>query len=532
MSVVLLALLLSADVVVRVDTSKDRRPISPYVYGYNAKSAAAAPPGTTFLRLGGNRFTAYNWTNNYSNAGSDYGPYHNDTYLGDPTRGPGSAVASTIADARARGLGLLVTIPIQGWVSRDASGNVDPKGPRAEHFARNEARRGAPFTLAPDPDSAVVYQDEFANFCAKRWGEGGTPIAFSLDNEPDLWAGTHAEIQREPITYAALMAKSLDAAAAIKDAVPSSLVFGPASYGFNGFVNLQNAPDARGRDFLEFYLAQMRAASRGRRLLDVLDVHFYSEAHGCGVRVTSTGPAGGDCAAAARMQAPRSLWDPSYREWSWITRCCTGGGGIGLIPSMRKKIAAHFPGTKLALTEYNPGGADQVSGAIAQADTLGILGREGVFAASYWPMGGDERWAWAAWRAFRNYDGAGRNFGETSVLAASTDVAHVAAYASVDPSAPGRVVLVLVHRLATIDDRAGQPVAAEEPRARTVEIAVANGGALTAARAWQLGPGKLPEWKALPAPAPRGDALSIVLPPLTVTTVELSTIASPAVAKP
>ncbi|MFL5394968.1 MAG: glycoside hydrolase family 44 protein [Myxococcales bacterium] len=531
MSVALLALLLSADVVVRLDTSKDRRPISPYVYGYNAASAASAPPGATFLRLGGNRFTAYNWASNYSNAGSDYGPYHNDTYLGGPNKGPGFAVASAIADARARGLGLLVTIPIQGWVSRDESGNVDPKAPRAVHFARNEPRRGAPFTLAPDPDAAVVYQDEFANFCAKRWGEGGTPIAFSLDNEPDLWAYTHAEIQREPITYAALMAKSLEAAAAIKDAVPSSLVFGPASYGFNGFVNLQNARDARGRDFLDFYLKEMRAASRGRRLLDVLDVHFYSEAQGCGVRVTGTGPAGGDCAAAARMQAPRSLWDPSYRESSWITRCCTDRAGIELIPRLRKKIAAHFPGTRLAVTEYNPGGADQISGAIAQADTLGIFGREGVFAASYWPMGIDNRWAWAAWRAFRGYDGAGRNFGETSVAATSTDAVHVAAYASVDASAPGRVVLVLVHRPATVDDRTGEPIAAEAPRPRTVEIAVANAGALTA-RIWQLGPGASPEWKALPAAAPRDSTLSLVLPPLTVTTVELSPVASPAVAKP
>jgi len=48
------------------------RAISPYIYGLNFyNSIANAPPLLTFDRAGGNRWTAYNWENNASNAGSE-----------------------------------------------------------------------------------------------------------------------------------------------------------------------------------------------------------------------------------------------------------------------------------------------------------------------------------------------------------------------------------------------------------------------------------------------------------------------------
>ena len=83
---------------------------------------------------------------------------------------------------------------------------------------------------------------------------------------------------------------------------------------------------------------------------------------------------------------------------------------------------------------------------MAQADTLGILGREGVYAAAFWPLSRTHPWSFAAWRAFRNYDGAGHHFGDTSVSASTSDLDHVSGYASTDASSAARVVLVLVHR--------------------------------------------------------------------------------------
>ena len=48
--------------------------ISPYIYGIDGNTNASIPnvPAVTVFRMGGNRWTAYNWTTNASNAGSDY----------------------------------------------------------------------------------------------------------------------------------------------------------------------------------------------------------------------------------------------------------------------------------------------------------------------------------------------------------------------------------------------------------------------------------------------------------------------------
>jgi hypothetical protein len=263
------------------------------------------------------------------------------------------------------------------------------------------------------------------------------------------------------------------------------------------------------------------STSQGRRLLDVLDLHFYSEATGCGTRVNN-GSNNTDCVVAARVQSTRSLWDPAYKEYSWITGCCTNGGGIQLVPRMLSKIAAHYPGTNLAITEYNHGGSDHISGAVAQADTLGVFGRDGVFAASYWPLLGDSSWASAAWRAFRNYDGAGKNFGDTSVQAATSDVQHVAAYAAVDSAAPDRVVLVLVHRPGAVTNASGAITGTDGMQSRNVKLQVTHPKALTHARAWQLVGGTSPAWTALAAPSVSGNAVSLTLPALSVTTIELT----------
>src|SRR5262249_11919548 len=155
--------------------------------------------------------------------------------------------------------------------------------------------------------------------------------------EPDLWSSTHLEIHPQPVTYAELAQKTIAYAKALKAVMPNALIFGPVNYGFNGYVNLQNASDANGRDFQTFYLQRMKQAEKanGKRLLDVLDVHWYPEARGDGIRITSKDSTPG--LVAARVQAPRSLWDPGYKEDSWIANDWFGGP-VKLLPYLSSKI--------------------------------------------------------------------------------------------------------------------------------------------------------------------------------------------------
>ena len=52
-----------------VNEANGRVPISAFIYGTNQPDWQGGAHNLTLTRLGGNRWTAYNWENNASNAG-------------------------------------------------------------------------------------------------------------------------------------------------------------------------------------------------------------------------------------------------------------------------------------------------------------------------------------------------------------------------------------------------------------------------------------------------------------------------------
>ena len=151
----------------------------------------------------------------------------------------------------------------------------------------------------------------------------------------------------------------------------------------------------------------------------------------------------------ARLQAPRSLWDPTYVEKSWIA-AELGGKPIRLIPWLEEKIAARYPGTKLTMTEYNFGVGDHISGGLAQADALGIFGREGLYLATYWGDGAGNgqlpSYIKAAFQIFRNYDGKGGVFGDTAVVATPASQEKASVFAATDAKHPDRLTILVINK--------------------------------------------------------------------------------------
>ena len=79
---------------------------------------------------------------------------------------------------------------------------------------------------------------------------------------------------------------------------------------------------------------------------------------------------------------------------------------IMLIPRMKSWVATNYPGTKIGITEYNWGAEPNINGATAQADILGIFGREGL--GSGHPLdhaGPNTSPTYKAMKMYRNYDG-------------------------------------------------------------------------------------------------------------------------------
>ncbi|MEJ0085481.1 MAG: glycoside hydrolase family 44 protein [Pseudomonadota bacterium] len=458
----------ASDVSFSIDSTQDVRAISRFIYGMNGWDAVR-PKNLALSRSGGNRMTAYNWETNDSNAGADF-LNQNDTFLGGGSV-PNGAVKGSLEDARGAGAGMIVTMPIIGYVSADHNGGGDVANTAnylATRFRVSQARKPTAFTLTPNTADGFVYQDEYINFLDKTYpgafASATTPIMVNLDNEPDLWQHTHARLRGDTnpatqagttATYAEMIQRTVEYAGAAKDVNANVQILGPVSYGWQGYVRFQDAADANNRDFLEFYLAEMAAAGNtaGRRLLDVLDVHWYPEARGAcsanpmdGCRISDAAGVGEAAVVAARVAAPRSLWDSTYRETSWIQQSLGNGQGINLLPRLKDKIAANYPGTKLAITEYNYGGANHISGAIAQADVLGIFGREGLYAATLWRLEANNNFIYGGFEAFRNYNGANGSFGDTSIRAANSDAATTSVYASVDAANPARMVIVAINK--------------------------------------------------------------------------------------
>ena len=139
------------------------------------------------------------------------------------------------------------------------------------------------------------------------------------------------------------------------------------------------------------------------------------------------------------MGSEMCIRDSSYVDESWIK------DKIEFIPRMRTAIATHYPGTKLFISEWNFGNDKKINGALAIADVLGIYGREGVDAATYWRNPDVGSPGWFAFTMYGNYDGKGSRFGGTSVPATSSDPVFVGAYAAVDPTS-GMLRVMIVNR--------------------------------------------------------------------------------------
>ncbi len=448
-----------ADVSVTIDTGADVMPISPYVYGSNGHGGDREA-NVTAMRWGGNRTTGYNWETNYSSAGNDW-QHSSDDYLlrGVPEarwRVPGIVVGLFHERAVELGAADLITLQMAGYVAADNKGPVsEQEAAPSPRWHRAEFRKGAPFSLDPDTTDDVVYVDELVNSLVSKYGraaDGGVKM-YSLDNEPALWSNTHARIHLAPVSCDELVARSVELSRAVKDVDPMALIVGGAFYGWSAYATLQASPQQTGWDkyadqygnwFLNFYLDRMRQAEQqyGRRLLDVLDIHWYPEARADNTRITTDRGAASDAMTRARIQAPRSLWDETYREDSWIARV---GHPIRLLPRMEESIDRYYPGTKLCIGEFDYGGSRDISGAIAQADFLGICGERGVFMTNHW--GSLRGYTLAAYQVYRNYDGRNSTFGETSVRAETSNAEDSSVHASLDSS--GRLHVVLINKRLT-----------------------------------------------------------------------------------
>jgi hypothetical protein len=541
-------------------------PVPDTIYGINAGLMGTAisvdlisrATRWGLVRQGGDAYTSWNWSNNYNNAGSDY-CFYQVAGLGDTTlAGAVTAIGDTIPSAQAKGEAFLATVPIVDYVAAaddNTAGLCPGAGAFCDGTTQSTRVNSNHFPFATDADAGdaggpafvpnvaakpggtyctcasacdggcqvaatPVYQDEFVHYLKTNYGTGAA-VFFSLDNEPNYWGGTHPELwpstgtlpcQTFTVSYDDIVNRDLRFAAAIKAAWPETKVFGPV-VAQDGMVYAHSYSDAHWpTEFLDYYLQQMAAA--GQPLLDVLDVHYYTNY--------------GSPPPAQCVQSPRLFWDPSYTTLSAADTAnidfgWSGPGGYldtswyprQLIPRLLGKIAKAYPaGTgapTLSISEYNNGCEADISGGVAEADTLGIFGREGLGAAAAWPLQSlTDNYLLAAFDLYRNYDGHGAVVGDTGVYASTSDPDHTSVYAFAHSDNAAAVDLVAINK-------SGAAVSAS--------LHVAGGMALTGATAFQLVAGSASVTPVAGTNAVRCTGgtctLTYAMPPMSATTIAL-----------
>ncbi|HOJ93264.1 MAG TPA: glycoside hydrolase family 44 protein [Dictyoglomaceae bacterium] len=458
----------SFNVSINIDTNSGRTSISPYIYGVNQDIDGVK---STARRTGGNRLTGYNWETNYSNAGSDWkhsSDYFLPWYMGIPQDQysiPAIVLTKFHDQSLQMGAYSAITLQMAGYVAKDANGEVsESETAPSPRWAEVKFKKGQPFSTSPDINDNYVYMDELLNYLINKYGLSTSDTGikgYLLDNEPELWPNTHPRIHPKKLTCEELLNKSVELAKVIKEMDPNAEVFGDESYGFKGFLDLQEAPDWSTKKgshkwFISWYLEKMKEASdqEGKRLLDVLSVHWYPEASSSsGVRICSNeGDITGKDISIARMQAPRTLWDPTYKtsaqgkitagENSWINQWFPNF--LPILPTIKNDIDIYYPGTKLAITEFDYGAKDHISGGIALVDVLGIFGKYGVYLATRWGDSGS--YAASAYNIYLDYDGNGSKYGDTAVSAETSNVENMPVYASIQGSDDSKLHLIIINR--------------------------------------------------------------------------------------
>ncbi len=441
-----------------VNVAVNRHAINPDIYGivnYGLDPNFAKEIKLPNTRWGGDGTTRYNWQVDSSNAGFDW------YFMGgngstSPT--PGAGPDAMIRNFQPAGTHPLITIPIIPYINSTAAWNcsfpasvygpqqsvnpyVHPNGDSCGNsIAGANNPNGASGTQLLDNDiyanhinNSPQFQENWINHLLLTFGNAasGGVTYYQLDNEPGGWGNTHRDVLPNGTNYDTIFSLGSEYAAMIKAADATAQVMGPSDFTLGGWIGSDADMQEHGGLYAgQWYLQQMQsyAQKNGERVLDYFDEHYYG---------------GSTTDNVYELESTRSFWDSTYNSGTWIEQYYFGN--MQLIPRLKGWIQQYYPGTKLAFSEYSWGNHATLTGALAEADILGIFGREQVDFADMWDAPKPTDPTAYSFRLFRNYDGQGSQYGDMWVDAESSEQSQLAIYGA-QRTSDGALTLVVINK--------------------------------------------------------------------------------------
>jgi hypothetical protein len=277
----------SQTISVTVNAAQGIKPISPYIYGRNNNVSGPGTPWQKYndagLRMyrenGGNNSTKYNWRLKLTS----HPDWYNNVYDADWNA---SALAILNNAPKAQGL---YAFQLLGKVASNKNNNFNDYAYNGSAYwsgvTNNWAGGGNPGSGNPNlylkdwpADSTAAILDHWF----KKLSYDSTRLRYwNMDNEPEIWQGTHDDVATSAITAEIFMQKYFAVAKAVRAKFPGIKLVGPVSPNEWQWYNWNNskvtALNGQEYPWMEYFIkriAEEQQAS-GIRLLDVLDVHFY-----------------------------------------------------------------------------------------------------------------------------------------------------------------------------------------------------------------------------------------------------------------
>jgi len=328
-----------AAVTLQVDPTTGVLPINPAIYGKNhgiSDDPATSTPDSTIslykdagvkmLRLsGGNNQTKYNWRKKISS----HPDWFNNVYAHD-----WDFSAQEVQD-RLPGVQGLFSLQLIGWAASNDTNNWSDYTWGSTHNGSypsvgfdlagggNVSADGLTMTTAGTPSKYLESwpADSTVGILGHWFGAGGVGLDsnrfryWNMDNEPDIWSGTHNDVVTAKQPFDTFFAKYVAVAKAARAKWPNIQLVGPVLtnewqwWTWEGSVFTVGTTKMSGMEYFLYRLGQEEKSS-GVKLLDVWDMHYYPE--------YNTAAKNHDL-----LQLSRMYWDTTY-NWP-------GSNGIHMI---------------------------------------------------------------------------------------------------------------------------------------------------------------------------------------------------------
>ncbi|WP_229244331.1 glycoside hydrolase family 44 protein [Emticicia sp. CRIBPO] len=452
---------LNAQVTISIDVLSEKTKVSPYIYGRNNSLSSTNPTetisqqdilrikdaGVTFFReSGGNNSTKYNWRRKLSS----HPDWYNNVYTNDWDKAA-KAVQDNFPNAQG-----MWSFQLIGKAAKTNQYNFNDWGYNQSQWwdgvNQNLAGNGVLNTTGTkaktegNPDLYLENwpADSTVGILNHWFGSGGLGLDkskiryWSMDNEAEIWGGTHDDVMPVMIEAEAFMQKYFEVAKKARKIYPDIKLLGPVTANEWQWYHWNNKlVESEGKKYtwLEYFIKRIAEEQKatGIRLLDVLDVHFYP----------------GEKAPEDIVQLHRVFFDKNY--------VYPGANGVknisgnwdntqnkeyifGRVNEWLLKYLGEGHGVTLALTESGIETEESNVAAVWYASVLGEFMRNKVEIFTPWSW---KKGMWEVMHLFTKYNH------DQLLKATSTDETLVSAYPTINKTGDS-VSVVLINRSPTL----------------------------------------------------------------------------------